>query len=112
MSARFHKVATASWFNPPADHAAGRFDCARENLIMRILIQKKDSGFYFRDIEDWTASSVHAMDFLSSTAAIEFCVLNKIKGVHLVLKFEEEHHEIVMPFAKDKLRPREDGLKL
>ena len=77
---------------------------------MRILIQKKDSGLYFRDIEDWTASSVHAMDFLSSSTAIEFCVLNKIKGVHLVLKFEEEHHEIVLPFVKDNKLRSEPGL--
>ncbi len=79
---------------------------------MRILIQKKDSGLYFKDIEDWTANSVHAMDFLSSTSAIEFCVLNKIKGVQLVLKFEEEHHEIVMPFINDKTRPGEARLNL
>ena len=79
---------------------------------MRILIQKKDSALYFKDIEDWTASSVHAMDFLSSTTAIEFCVLNKIKGVHLVLKFEEDHHEIVLPFVKDRARPGEASLNL
>ena len=79
---------------------------------MRILIQKKDSGLYFRDIEDWTASSIHAMDFLSSSTAIEFCVLNKIKGVHLVLKFEEEHHEIVLPFVKDNTLRSEPGLNL
>ncbi len=79
---------------------------------MRILIQKKDSGLYFKDIEDWTASSVHAMDFLSSTTAIEFCVLNKIKGVHLVLKFEEDHHEIVLPFVKANARPDESKLNL
>lgn len=69
---------------------------------MRILIQKKDSGLYFKDIQSWTPSSVEAMDFLSSTTAIEFCVTNKIKGVHLVLKFEEEHHEIVLPVVKDQ----------
>jgi len=69
---------------------------------MRILIQKKDSGLYFKDIEVWTPNSTEAMDFLSSTAAIEFCTTNKIKGVHLVLKFEEEHHEIVMPVLPHK----------
>ena len=69
---------------------------------MRILIQKKDSGLYFKDIETWTPNSIEAMDFLSSTTAIEFCVSNKIKGVHLVLKFEEEHHEIILPVGKDK----------
>ena len=79
---------------------------------MRILIQKTDSGLYFRDIDDWTSSSVHAMDFLSSTRAMEFCVLNKIKGVHLVLKFEEEHHEIVLPFAKDKHQRGETHLNI
>ena len=79
---------------------------------MRILIQNKENGLYFRDIEDWTANSVHAMDFLSSTSAIEFCVINKIKGVHLVLKFEEEHHEIVLPLAHEKSRRGEAGLNL
>ena len=79
---------------------------------MRILIQQKESGLYFRDIAEWTSSSVHAMDFLSSTTAIEFCVLNKIKGVHLVLKFEEEHHEIVLPLGKDKPHRGEAGLNL
>ena len=69
---------------------------------MRILIQKKDSGLYFKDIETWTPNSAEAMDFLSSTAAIEFSRVNKIKGVHLVLKFEDEHHEIVMPVVKDR----------
>jgi len=83
-------------------------------MRIRILIQKKDSGLYFKDIEDWSTSSIHAMDFLSSTAAIEFCTANKIKGVHLVLKFEEEHHEIVLPMAKDRPSHRldESGLNL
>ena len=80
---------------------------------MRILIQKKDNGLYFRDIEDWTANSIHAMDFLSSTAAIEFCTGNKIRGVHLVLKFEEEHHEIVLPLSNSPAhRPGEASQRL
>jgi len=37
------------------------------------------------------------MDFLSSTAAIDFCVTNKLAGVQLVLKFEEERYDIVLP---------------
>lgn len=79
---------------------------------MRILIQKKDSGLYFKDIQDWTQNSAEAMDFLSSGTAIDFCVLNKIKGVHLVLKFEEEHHEIVMPLMKDQILRSSTGLTL
>jgi hypothetical protein len=64
---------------------------------MRILLQQKDTGLYFKNIESWTRSTAEAMDFLSSTAAIDFCVTNKLKGVQLVLKFEEHQYDIVLP---------------
>jgi hypothetical protein len=38
-----------------------------------------------------------AMDFHNSTAAIDFCVANKINDVQLVLKFEEQRYDIVLP---------------
>jgi hypothetical protein len=37
------------------------------------------------------------MDFISSTVAIEFCATNRITGVQLVLKFEEDRYDIVLP---------------
>ncbi len=64
---------------------------------MRILLQQKETGLYFKDIESWTRNTSEAMDFLSSTAAIDFCVSNKLKGVQLVLKFEEHQYDIVLP---------------
>ena len=64
---------------------------------MRILIQQKETGLYFKDVGAWTRNPVDAMDFLSSTSAIEFCVLNRISAVQLVLKFEEERYDIVLP---------------
>ena len=64
---------------------------------MRILLQQKETGLYFKDIESWTRTPPEAMDFLSSTAAIDFCVSNKLQGVQLVLKFEEEKYDIVLP---------------
>ena len=64
---------------------------------MRILLQQKETGLYFKDIEAWTRGSAEAMDFVSSTAAIDFCVSNKLTGVQLVLKFEEEKYDIVLP---------------
>ena len=50
---------------------------------MRILIQQKETGLYFKDVGDWTRNSTEAMDFLSSTSAIDFCVMNKVSGVQL-----------------------------
>jgi hypothetical protein len=37
------------------------------------------------------------MDFVNSTAAIDFCVSNKLKEVQLVLKFDEQQYDIVLP---------------
>ena len=64
---------------------------------MRILLQQKETGLYFKDIDAWARGGAEAMDFVSSTAAIDFCVTNKLAGVQLVLKFEEEKYDIVLP---------------
>jgi hypothetical protein len=64
---------------------------------MKILLQQKESGLYFRDVDAWDPDPTQAMDFLSSTSAIDFCVANKINGVQLVLKFEEQRYDIVLP---------------
>ncbi|HWW02618.1 MAG TPA: hypothetical protein VNZ64_23165 [Candidatus Acidoferrum sp.] len=64
---------------------------------MRILLQQKDTGLYFKDVGSWVRPSDEGMDFVSSTAAIDFCVTNKLSGVQLVLKFEEQQYDIVLP---------------
>ena len=64
---------------------------------MRILLQQADTGLYFRDIAQWAETSLDAMDFVSSTAAIEFCKANKLSGLQIVLKFDEEKCDIVLP---------------
>lgn len=70
--------------------------------VMRILLQEKETGLYLKDIGRWTPDPMEAMDFLSSTKAIDFCVANKISGVQLVLKFEEQLHDIVLPMVTDR----------
>jgi hypothetical protein len=64
---------------------------------MRILLQQKKTGLYFKDIGAWVRSSSEAMDFVSSTAAIDFCVSNKLSGMQMVLKFQEQKYDIVLP---------------
>ncbi len=80
---------------------------------MRILLQQKDTGLYFKDIDSWIRSSAEAMDFVSSTAAIEFCMVNKIPRVQLVLKFEEQKYDIVLPVEPNQdyagERPSDSG---
>jgi hypothetical protein len=69
---------------------------------MRILLQQKETGLYFKDIDAWTRESEEARDFLSSTSAIDFCVLNKISGVQLVLRFQEHGYDIVRPLLPEQ----------
>ena len=64
---------------------------------MRILVQQKETGLYFKDVGSWTRKSREAMEFVSSTAAIDFCTLNKLNGIQLVLKFDEQKCDIVLP---------------
>lgn len=66
---------------------------------MRILLQQKETGLYLQDVAEWTCRSAEARDFLSSTVAIEFCLSNRLKGLQVVLKFEEERFDIVFPIS-------------
>lgn len=64
---------------------------------MRILLQHKGTGLYLRDVDAWSANSAEALDFVSSTAALDFCTANHVDQVQLVLRFEEEKYDIVLP---------------
>jgi hypothetical protein len=64
---------------------------------MRILLQKIATGLYFKDVGSWTRASLEAMDFVSSTAAIDFCAVNSLADVQVVLKFDEQKYDIVLP---------------
>ena len=69
---------------------------------MRILLQQKETGLYFKNVGEWTRLPADAMDFMSSTAAVDFCTMNKISDVQLVLKFEEQHYDIVLPVLAER----------
>ena len=69
---------------------------------MKILLQQKATGLYFKDVGAWTQHPMEAMDFISSMKAIDFCVINKIFDAQLVLRFEQERYEIVMPLIDER----------
>lgn len=66
---------------------------------MRILLQQIETGLYFKGVGDWTRSPADGRDFISSSNAIDFCAANKITGVQMVLKFEEQLYDIVLPLV-------------
>jgi hypothetical protein len=68
---------------------------------MRILLQQEGTALYFQKMGAWTSEPMSAMDFLSSTAAIEYCLHHKVTGVQIVLKFADQKHDIVLPMRRD-----------
>ncbi len=52
------------------------------------------------------ASIADAMDFLCSTQAIEFCSAHKIVGMQIVLRFDEQHYDIVLPMLAERYSPQ------
>ena len=74
--------------------------------MMKVLLQHKESGLYLKDVGFTTPSSADAMDFLSSTQAIEYCVMHKIPGMQIVLRFDEQHYDIVLPMLAQHYSPQ------
>ena len=72
---------------------------------MRILVQQRDSGLYLKDLNVWVRKSLEAADFVNSTAALDFCARQKLADVQLVLKFEGEQYEIVLPCRPEAPTP-------
>ncbi|HEX5219252.1 MAG TPA: hypothetical protein VFZ59_06765 [Verrucomicrobiae bacterium] len=71
---------------------------------MKVLLQHKESGLYLKEQGVTTENRTEAMDFLSSTQAIEFCAANKMTGMQIVLRFDEQHCDIVLPIAPSPRR--------
>jgi hypothetical protein len=80
---------------------AGEVATSETVKAMRIVLQHKDSGLYLLDANTWTQHSLEALDFVSSTKAIEFCDRHKIDSMQIVLKFDQEKYDIVMPAICD-----------
>jgi len=74
--------------------------------MMKVLLQHKESGLYLKEVGFTTPSSADAMDFLSSTQAIEYCVMHKIPGMQIVLRFDEQHYDIVLPMLAQHYLPQ------
>ena len=69
---------------------------------MKVLLQDKKSGHYFKELGVTTRDTSDAMNFLSSSRAIEFCAIRKLNGMQIVLRFDEQHYDIVLPMVMDR----------
>jgi len=87
----------------PTTISCGRSDFwlgnkSQRNLTkMKVLLQHTETGFYLNEAGVTTEDRAQAMEFLSSTQAIEFCMARKIADMQIVLRFDEQQFDIVLP---------------
>jgi len=76
---------------------------------MRALIQRLDTGLYFQGLEQWTANSQAAFDFKSSVNARNYCVQHGIPNVQIILKFDLDKYDIILPARYPQTRDDPPG---
>ena len=67
---------------------------------MRVLLCNNRSGLYYEASGRWNASREEAYDFGDSHAAIRFAVEGGLKGVELVLAYNDPALDIALPLQK------------
>jgi hypothetical protein len=67
---------------------------------MKFLVQKKKTGLFLGLDGTWTKSPERARDFVSSIAAVNYCLQAKMQDIFIVLAFEDERLNLRLdPFA-------------
>ncbi|MDB6068790.1 MAG: hypothetical protein JWR26_4998 [Pedosphaera sp.] len=64
---------------------------------MRALLRHSETGLYLQTPGQWTPSYHEALDFKSSVTAREYCRRHKLFTVQIVLKFDSDKYDIVLP---------------
>ncbi len=67
---------------------------------MRVLLRNTKTGFYFQSPEAWTSDDSNALDFHHSAQAIKQVCDMKLKGVELLLAFDDSQQNIRMPLRE------------
>jgi hypothetical protein len=67
---------------------------------MRVLLCNNRSGLYYEASGRWSANREGAYDFNNSHAAIRFASDSGLKGVELVLAYEDPSLDVTLPLEK------------
>lgn len=71
---------------------------------MKILLQDKISGLYFKNSENWVSEPGEAWQFKGTTQALRLLEEFKLSGVQLVLTFDNESAYVPIPLEGQALR--------
>jgi hypothetical protein len=75
---------------------------------MKALLQQVGTGLYFKGVKEWTPNYQEAYDFKSSLSALGYCQRQGIPNAQIVLKFDLDQYDIVLP-AQAHPPPHDSG---
>jgi len=69
---------------------------SRQSLRMKILLQKTETGLFFKEAGCWTQDSTGACEFANSLNALNFCYAHGLENVQLLLRSPRYCRDIVV----------------
>ena len=64
---------------------------------MRVLLYDRHANSYFQNTESWTGDPHQALDFQGTVQAVDIAWKNRLKGVEIILSFEEPGLDLRIP---------------
>ncbi|MDB6112492.1 MAG: hypothetical protein JWR69_4242 [Pedosphaera sp.] len=64
---------------------------------MKALLQQVGTGLFFKGVKEWTPNYQEAYDFKSSFSALGYCQRQGIQNAQIVLKFDRDEYDIILP---------------
>lgn len=61
---------------------------------MRVLLKQPGTRLFLKDSNRWTDNSTDAMDFKTTPAAMDYCLIHGFHGVSIVLKFVNAREDV------------------
>jgi hypothetical protein len=65
---------------------------------MKVLVQKRETSFYFGQAESWTPDAAQAYDFKNTLSAIDFLEATQMSDGRIILKFPDARYDIPLDF--------------
>jgi hypothetical protein len=66
-------------------------------LPLKIFLQERNTGFYFKDFGKWTPNREEALDFEQSAKASGFILQTKLPNMDIVLGLSDPKRDIRIP---------------
>jgi hypothetical protein len=70
---------------------------------MRIILQNRESAFYFKSVSEWTADADRALDFKNLIYAVDFVRMARLTNLDIVLYFGDERYNLRLPASPTEL---------